>query len=86
MLCIEVQLIFACSTFGTNKSLFIEEECEFYSFAAFSNIFLPLTDFISPPNCSRCSSLNTVAFAFSSTLTTSFAGLCLFDARCALAA
>ena len=41
-------------------------------------------DFISSPNCSCCSSLKIVAFAFSLSpmLTTSVAGLCLFNDRC----
>ena len=46
--------------------------------------FSALRDLISSPNCSCCSSLKIVAFAFSlsSTLTLTVAGLCLFNARC----
>ena len=56
-------------------------------FAAFWNFLSAFRDFISSPNCSCCSNLQIVAFAFSlsSMLTASVAGLCLFNARCTYA-
>ena len=53
----------------------------------FAISFSALRDFISSPNCSRCSNLKIVAFAFplSSMLTMSVAGLCLLKARCTYA-
>ena len=53
----------------------------------FGVAFSALRDFISSPNRSCCSSLKIVAFALSlsSMLTTSVAGLCLFNARCTYA-